>query len=51
MSVTNPAATAQIMVAAARAGLKQRPGCYTVLEIPPVDFLFGDKEELLKRLV
>ena len=29
MSVTNPAVTAQIMVSAARASLKQTPGCYT----------------------
>ncbi|HEY8362033.1 MAG TPA: diaminopimelate dehydrogenase [Tissierellaceae bacterium] len=51
MSIVNPAATGQVMVAAARASLKQKPGCYTLLEIPPIDFLYGDIENLLCRLV
>jgi diaminopimelate dehydrogenase len=51
MSIANPSITGQIMVSAARASLKQRPGCYSMLEIPAVDFLFGDKEELLLRLI
>lgn len=51
MSVTNPAATGQVMVSAARASLKQKPGCYSLLEIPPIDFIYGEKEKLLKRLI
>jgi len=51
MSICNPAATAQIMVAAARASLRQNPGCYTTLEIPVIDFLYGEREKLLHRLV
>jgi diaminopimelate dehydrogenase len=51
MSICNPAAAAQIMVSAARASLKQKPGCYTTLEIPLIDFLYGEKEQLLKRLI
>jgi diaminopimelate dehydrogenase len=51
MSVTNPAATAQVLVSAARAGMKQRPGCYTLLQIPPIDFIYGEKLPLIKRLV
>ncbi len=51
MSVNNPAATAQVMVSAARASMRQNPGCYTLLEIPLVDFLYGEKEKLLSRLV
>ncbi|HEY8414743.1 MAG TPA: diaminopimelate dehydrogenase [Thermaerobacter sp.] len=51
MSIQNPALTAQIMVAAARAAMRQRPGAYTMLEIPVVDFLPGDREEWLRRLV
>lgn len=51
MSIQNPALTAQIMVAAARAAVRQRPGAYTMLEIPVVDFLPGDREEWLRRLV
>lgn len=51
MSVTNPPATAQVMVSAARASVLQKPGCYTMLEIPPIDYLAGDRKSLIKRLV
>jgi len=51
MSITNPAATGQVMVSSARASLKQKPGCYSLLEIPPIDFLYGNKQELLSRLI
>ena len=51
MSVMNPAATAQVMVSAARASTRQKPGCYTLLEIPPIDCLCGEREALLARLV
>ncbi len=34
MTINNPALTAQIMVACARAIVKQRPGCYVMPEIP-----------------
>lgn len=51
MQVNNPALTAQVMVAAARAGLRQQPGCYTMLEIPVIDYLYGERDELLTRLV
>jgi diaminopimelate dehydrogenase len=51
MSVNNPAATAQVMVSAARASVKQKPGCYTLLEIPLIDLLFGEKDELICKLL
>lgn len=51
MSVVNPAATGQIMVSAARASLKQEPGCYTLVEIPPIDLVYGQRKQLLQRLV
>lgn len=51
MKVNNPALTAQIMVAAARAGLKQQPGAYTMIQIPIIDYLYGDQEEIIRRLV
>jgi len=51
MSISNPAAAGQVMTSAARASLKQKAGCYTVLEIPLIDFLCGDKEQLLHRLI
>lgn len=51
MKVNNPALTAQMLVNAARASLKQQPGAYTLIEIPAVDFLPGHKDEWIKKLV
>jgi diaminopimelate dehydrogenase len=51
MKINNPALTAQVLVAAARASIRQQPGAYTLIEIPLIDMLFGEKEELIKRLV
>ena len=51
MKINNPALTGQILVSCARAVLRQQPGAYTMPEIAPIDYLFGDKEQLLKKLV
>ena len=51
MEINNPALTSQIMVACARAATRQTPGCYTMIELPPVDLLPGEREEYVKRLV
>ena len=51
MSINNPALTGQILVAAARAVLRQRPGCYTLIEIPPVDMLPGDRDYWVSHIV
>lgn len=51
MRINNPALTAQIMTACARASTKQRPGAYTMIEIPMIDMLYGDREALIRRLV
>lgn len=51
MSVNNPALTAQILVGVARASMKQRPGAYTMIEVPVIDLLPGDREELIAHLV
>lgn len=51
MRINNPALTSQFMVSAARASMKQRAGAYTVIEIPPVDFLAGDLNTLVAKLV
>ncbi len=51
MKINNPALTAQVMVCAARASVKQQPGCYTLIEIPVIDFLPGDREEWVAHLV
>ena len=51
MEINNPALTGQILVAAARAVKKQAPGCYTMIEIAPIDLLPGEKEDLIRHLV
>ncbi len=51
MKINNPALTAQILVGAARATLRQNPGCYTMIEIPVIDLLYGERETLIKHLV
>ncbi|MBP0989870.1 MAG: diaminopimelate dehydrogenase [Oscillospiraceae bacterium] len=51
MKINNPALTGQILVAAARASLKQKSGCYTLIEIPVIDLLCGEKEKLIRKLV
>jgi diaminopimelate dehydrogenase len=49
--INNPALTAQVMVSSARASMRQKPGCYTLLEIPVIDFLHEEKDDLIKSLV
>ena len=51
MQINNPALTAQVLVAAARAGFKQQPGAYTLIELPVIDMIYGEKESLIRRLV
>ena len=51
MSINNPALTAQVLVNVARASMRLQPGCYTMIEIPVVDMLPGDREEHIAHLV
>ena len=51
MRINNPALTAQVLVCVARASMKQQPGCYTMVEIPVIDLLPGDREEWIGHLV
>ncbi len=51
MRINNPALTSQVMVACARAAMKQQPGAYTMIELPVIDLLPGDKETLIRNLV
>lgn len=51
LKVNNPALTAQVMVSAARAATKQKPGCYTMIELPVVDFLHGDVDSFVTKFV
>jgi len=51
MKINNPALTAQILVSVARAGMKQQPGCYTMIELPIIDMIYGDRESIIRKLV
>lgn len=51
MSINNPALTAQILVGTARASMRLAPGAYTMIEIPVIDLLPGDREALVGKLV
>ena len=51
MKINNPALTAQVMVCCARATMRQQPGCYTMIEVPVIDLLHGDRETLIAHLV
>lgn len=51
MKINNPALTAQVLVCVARASMRQKPGCYTMIEVPVIDLLEGDREELIAHLV
>lgn len=51
MKINNPALTGQVLVCVARASMRQQPGCYTMIEIPVVDLLPGDREEYIAHLV
>lgn len=51
MRINNPALTGQVLVCAARATMRQQPGCYTMIEVPVIDLLEGDREELINHLV
>lgn len=51
MSINNPSLTGQILVSCARAVKKQQPGGYTMIQIPPLNYLAGDTDELIGALV
>ena len=51
MKINNPALTAQVLVNVARASMKQQPGCYTMIEIPVIDLLPGNREDIIRHLV
>jgi diaminopimelate dehydrogenase len=51
MKINNPALTSQVLVNMCRAALRQQPGAYTMIEIPVIDMLPGDKEDIIRHLV
>ena len=51
MKINNPALTAQVLVNVARAAMRQQPGAYTMIELPVIDMLPGDREDIIRHLV
>ena len=51
MSINNPSLTGQSLVCAARACLKQTPGCYTMIEVPIINLLEGNPDDIIRKLV
>jgi diaminopimelate dehydrogenase len=51
MRINNPSLTGQVLVAAARAATRMAPGCYTLIDIPPVLLLPGERMDAINRLV
>lgn len=51
MKINNPALTGQVLVCAARATMRLQPGCYTMIEIPVIDLLPGDRDRWIAHLV
>lgn len=51
MRINNPALTGQVLVCVARATMLQKAGCYTMIEVPVIDLLPGDREENIRHLV
>ena len=55
MAINNPALTGQVLVGCARAAVRmreeQRFGAFTMIEIPPIQLLPGDEEQLVRTLV
>ena len=51
MNINNPALTSQILVNCARATMRLATGCYTMPEIPVIDYLPASREEVINTLV
>lgn len=51
MRIDNPALTSQVLVSCARAVTRMRPGCHTLIDIPPVLLLPGERMDHIARLV
>lgn len=51
MNINNPALTGQVLVNVARATMRLQAGCYTMVEIPVIDMLPGEREDWIGRLV
>lgn len=51
MRINNPALTAQVLLSSARATTRMSAGCYTLIDVPLVKMLPGDRMGHIKRFV
>ena len=51
MKIDNPALTSQVLVSCARAVTRMGTGCHTLIDVPPVILLAGDRMHHIARLV
>lgn len=51
MKIDNPALTSQVLVSCARAITRMGNGCFTLIDVPPVMLLPGDRMQHIARLV
>lgn len=51
MRINNPALTGQVLFACARATTRMQAGAYTMIDVPPVQLLAGERMSVIKRLV
>lgn len=51
MKINNPAVTAQIMLSSSRCIFNKESGAYTLVELPVIDFMHQEKNEVIKNFV
>ena len=51
MRINNPALTAQVLVSCARATTRMQAGCHTLIEVPPIALLRGERMDIIARMV
>ena len=51
MRINNPALTAQVLVSCARATTRLQAGCHTLIEVPPIAMLRGERMDIISRMV
>lgn len=51
MRINNPALTAQVLVSCARAVVKMPAGAHTLIDVPPIYLLAGERRSIIKKLV
>ena len=51
MRINNPALTAQVLVSCALATTRLQAGCHTLIEVPPIAMLRGERMDIISRMV